>query len=127
MSDFRTPLKRARGAGSAREGVGHWWAQRITAIALAPLSIWFVWLTASLTGAEYEVVRAAFAHPINAALTIAFVWSLFHHGQLGLQVVIEDYVHPRSLELTMLVLIRFSAFLAALAATIAVLRLVFAG
>lgn len=127
MNAFRTPLKQARGLGSAREGVGHWWAQRLTAIALAPLSVWFVWFACSLAGADYEVVRTAFAQPLNALLTIVFLWSVFHHGQLGLQVVIEDYVHPRSLEVSLIILVRFSAFLAALAATIAVLRLVFGG
>lgn len=127
MSAFRTPLKQVRGLGSPREGVSHWWAQRVSAIALAPLSLWFVWLAASLTGADYLTVRAAFAQPLNAVLTIAFLWSVFHHGQLGLQVVIEDYIHHRGLEITLMVLIRFLAFLVPLAASIAVLRLAIGG
>lgn len=125
MTAFRTPLKQVRGLGSAREGTGHWWAQRVTAMALAPLSIWFIWFAATHSGADYAALSQAVAHPLNAVLLIAFVWSLFYHAYLGLQVVIEDYVHPRAFEITLMVLIRFGAVLAGLAATIAILRLVF--
>lgn len=125
MTAFRTPLKVVRGLGSAREGTGHWWGQRVTAMALAPLSVWFLWFAVTLSGSDYTLISAAVGHPVNAVLLTAFLWSLFYHAYLGLQVVIEDYVHPRSLEITLMVLIRFGAVLAVLASTIAILRLVF--
>lgn len=125
MTAFRTPLKVVRGLGSAREGTGHWWGQRVTAMALAPLSIWFLWFAATLPDANHGTVSAALGHPLNAVLMLAFVWTLFYHAYLGLQVVIEDYVHPRALEITLMVLIRFGAVLAVSSATIAILRLVF--
>ncbi len=125
MTAFRTPLKVVRGLGSAREGTGHWWGQRVTAIALAPLSLWFLWFVATLPSSDRAVVGAALGHPLNALLMLAFVTAMFYHAYLGLQVVIEDYVHPRALEITLMVLIRFGAVLAVLSATIAILRLVF--
>lgn len=125
MSDYRTPLKRVRGLGSAREGVGHWWSQRLTAIALLPLSLWFMWLATSLSGADYMTVRETLASPMQAIPMILFIYALFHHGQLGLQVVIEDYIHERPVELGMLILVKFLALAAGLTATIAVLILIF--
>ena len=125
MTAFRTPLKVVRGLGSAREGTGHWWVQRVTAIALAPLSLWFLWFLATLPSSDQAVVGAALGHPLNALLMLSFITAMFDHAYLGLQVVIEDYVHPRALEITLMVLIRFGAVLAVLSATIAILRLVF--
>ncbi len=125
MSDYRTPLKRVRGLGSAREGVGHWWSQRLTAIALLPLSLWFLWLSVSLSGADYMTVRETLASPMQAIPMILFIYTLFQHGQLGLQVVIEDYIHERPLELGLLILVKFLALAAGLTATIAVLILIF--
>lgn len=125
MSEYQTPLKRARGLGSAREGVGHWWAQRLTAIALIPLSLWFLWLIIALDTSDYASIRASFAQPLHAIPLMVFVWALFHHGQLGVQVVIEDYVHYRPAEISLLVLVKFLAFAAALTATIAILLLLF--
>ncbi len=125
MTAFRTPLKVVRGLGSAKEGSGHWWGQRVTAMALAPLSVWFLWFASTLPDVTHGTVSAALGHPLSAVLLLAFVWSLFYHAYLGLQVVIEDYVHPRALEITLMVLIRFAAVLAVLASTIAILRLVF--
>ncbi|HWS26970.1 MAG TPA: succinate dehydrogenase, hydrophobic membrane anchor protein [Xanthomonadales bacterium] len=125
MTAFRTPLKVVRGLGSAREGTGHWWVQRVTAIALAPLSLWFLWFLATLPSSDQAVVGAALGHPLNALLMLSFITAMFYHAYLGLQVVIEDYVHPRALEITLMVLIRFGAVLAVLSATIAILRLVF--
>jgi len=125
MTAFRTPLKVVRGLGSAREGTGHWWSQRVTAIALAPLSLWFLWFLATLPSSDQAVVGAALGHPLNALLMLSFITAMFYHAYLGLQVVIEDYVHPRALEITLMVLIRFGAVLAVLSATIAILRLVF--
>src|SRR5262245_42008023 len=93
MNDYRTPLSRARGLGSAKEGVHHWWAQRITAVALIPLVVWFAISLIMMSGAEYAAVRAWIGSPVvMVLLTLTIVIGL-HHGQLGMQEVIEDYVH----------------------------------
>ena len=120
---LRSPLGRVRGLGSAKEGVGHWWAQRVTAIALAPLSIFFVSLVIYLMNDDYSAVRATLANPLVAILLMSFVVSLFYHGQLGLQTIIEDYVHARSAEITLLLLVKFSSFLGALASVLALARI----
>ena len=122
VKDLRNPLKRARGLGSAQSGVGHWWTQRITAAGLIFLGIWFVIFVLGLLHADFATAKAAVAKPWNALLLIAFSLSTFWHAVLGLQVVIEDYVHTRWLEVTSLVLIKFVAVLGALASVLAVLR-----
>ena len=94
-------------------------------LALAPLSIWFLWFVATLPSADHATVSAALGQPLSALLMLAFVFTLFYHAYLGLQVVIEDYVHPRALEITLMVLIRFAAVLAVLSTAIAILRLIF--
>ncbi|MGC2856495.1 succinate dehydrogenase, hydrophobic membrane anchor protein [Novispirillum sp. DQ9] len=90
---MRSPLGRARGLGSAKEGVHHWWSQRLTAVAMVPLIFWFVVAVIGNVGADYDAMRAWLGAPINATLLILLLVALFHHAQLGLQVVIEDYVH----------------------------------
>jgi succinate dehydrogenase / fumarate reductase membrane anchor subunit len=127
MSDLRNPLQRARGLGSAKDGVQHWWRQRVTAAALLVLGIWFVLLVLSLLHGGYAAAHAALTHPLNAALMIAFLITLFWHMQLGVQVVIEDYVHTRWVGLLLQILVRFFAVLAALLAIIAVLRIALGG
>lgn len=122
-NDLRNPLKRARGLGSAQSGVGHWWAQRLTAAALVLLGTWFVLTVLSLLHADYASAHAMVAKPWNAVLLIAFVITAFWHAVLGLQVVIEDYVHTRWKEISLLVLIKFLAVLGALASVLAVLRI----
>ena len=121
--DLRNPLKRARGLGSAQFGVSHWWTQRTTAMALIVLGVWFVILVLGLLHDDYATARAAVAKPWNAVLLIAFLVSMFWHAVLGLQVVIEDYVHTRWKEVTLLVVIKFIAVLCVLAGTLAVLRI----
>jgi succinate dehydrogenase / fumarate reductase membrane anchor subunit len=123
VKDRRNPLKIARGLGSAQSGVEHWWSQRVTAAALVLLGIWFVVLVLSLSHADYATARAAVARPWNALLLIAFVIIMFWHAVLGLQVVIEDYVHTRWKEVVLLVAIKFLAVLGTLAAVLAVLRI----
>lgn len=126
-SDLRTPLSRARGLGSAKEGVHHWWAQRITAIALIPLVVWFAVSLVMLSGADYQVVRAWIGSPLVMVLLILTIGIGLHHGQLGVQVVIEDYVHSDGWKLAFIVAVRFVAVLFGLAATLAVLRIGFGG
>ena len=126
-SDLRTPLSRARGLGSAKQGVHHWWAQRITAVALIPLVAWFAISLIMMSGADYLVVRAWVGSPVvMVLLTLTIVIGL-HHGQLGLQVVIEDYVHSDGWKLALIVLIRFTAVFFGLAAIVAILRIGFGG
>jgi succinate dehydrogenase / fumarate reductase membrane anchor subunit len=120
--DFQHPLKRARGLGSAQSGVSHWWTQRVTAAALVFLSIWFVVTVLSLLHADYASARAVVAKPWNALLLVAFVLTVCWHAVLGLQIVIEDYVHTRWKEVALLVLVKFIAVLGTLATLMAVLR-----
>jgi succinate dehydrogenase / fumarate reductase membrane anchor subunit len=120
---FRHPIKNARGLGSAKDGVHHFVVQRVSAVALLFLSIYFIGFVISLIGADYTSARAAVAHPFNAVLLIAFLIATFWHGQLGLQVVIEDYVHAPWLAVTSQLAIKFVCVLAALASILAVVRI----
>jgi succinate dehydrogenase / fumarate reductase membrane anchor subunit len=123
VKDRRNPLKIARGLGSAQSGVDHWWIQRVTAAALVLLGLWFVVTVLCLLHADYTTARATVAKPWNALLLITFVLTMFWHAVLGLQVVIEDYVHTRWKEVVLLVTIKFLAVLGALAGVLAVLRI----
>lgn len=126
MSDFdpmRAPLKNARGLGSAKQGTQHFIIQRITALALLVLVIYFVALLVSLVGADYASARAAVAHPVNAVLLIVLLIAMFWHGQLGMQVVIEDYVHPPGKAMVFQLLVIFVCVLAAVASIFAVVRI----
>ena len=90
---LRTPLSQARGLGSAKTGTSHWWAQKVTSVALLPLTIWFVVVCVSFVGKDYQHVYAWMENPINGALMIALIGAMFYHMALGIQVVLEDYVH----------------------------------
>lgn len=115
MTELRSSLGRARGLGSAKEGVGHWWAQRVTAIALVPLSIWFVVAMISLIGADLATFEEWIGMFGNALLMILTVLVLFYHAHLGMQVVIEDYVHGEAPRVATLLIVKF--VLASLAAS----------
>ena len=121
--DTRSDIARARGLGSAKEGVRHWWAQRLTALALVPLSIWFVAGTVALAGASHAEAAAWIAQPVNATLMVLTLGLAIHHGQLGLQVAIEDYVHAEGAKLAWLIVLKLLALVLALAGILAVLRL----
>lgn len=123
QDSLRTPLKIARRLGSSKSGVHHWWLQRVTAIALIPLSIWFLFLMGALMDASYPIVLATIAQPVRAIFLIVLSICLFWHGALGLQVIIEDYVHTRWLEITLQIALRFGAVLGALACVLAVLAI----
>ena len=125
--DLRTPLARARGLGSAKAGVHHWWAQRLTAIALIPLVVWFAISLVMMSGADYGAVRAWIGSPVVMVLLILTIAVGLHHAQLGIQVVIEDYVHSEGVKLALIVAIKFIAVLFGLAATVAILRIGFGG
>jgi len=120
---MRSPLGRAIGLGSAKEGVQHWWAQRITAVALVPLAVWFVIVVVKLAGAD----RAAFVdwvrQPLPAVFLILLLVATFYHGALGLQVVIEDYVDKETERLGLLIVMRLAAIMLAALGIFAVLKL----
>lgn len=126
MSDFRSPLSRARGLGSAKSGVHHWWVQRLTAIALIPLVVWFAISLVMLSGADYAVVRAWIGSPLVMVLLILTIGIGLHHGQLGLQVVWEDYTEG-GLRVAMIVLTKFIAVVFGLGAIVAIMRIGFGG
>lgn len=121
--DLRHPLKRARGLGSAKDGTGHFIIQRITAIALAFLSIYVVGLVIAMIGADYAAMRAAVAHPANATLLVAFLIATFWHTKLGMQVIIEDYIHTPGLAAVSQLAVIFICVLAGLASVLAVIRI----
>jgi succinate dehydrogenase / fumarate reductase membrane anchor subunit len=123
MADLRSPLARVRGLGSAKEGTHHWWAQRLTALALIPLTIWFVVSIIMLTGADHAAAAAWAGSLWPAALLILTIAMTFHHGQLGLQVVIEDYVHNEAVKLAMILLVKGLALLLSVVAIAAIARI----
>ena len=122
-SDLKTPLKRARGLGSAKSGTHHFIVQRVTAVALIPLTIWTVFLALALVHADYAGARAIVHQPFAAVWLTAFVIAVFWHAQLGLQVVIEDYVHTRWLEVTAQLAIKFLCVIGALISVLAIVRI----
>jgi succinate dehydrogenase / fumarate reductase membrane anchor subunit len=125
--NLRTPIARARGLGSAKEGVGHWWAQRVTAAALVPLALWFAVSMVSVARADYMSAVEWIGRPFNTAMLVLFLATTFHHAQLGLQVVIEDYVHHEGAKIASLMAMKFVVILWGVAAIIAVLRIAFGG
>jgi succinate dehydrogenase / fumarate reductase membrane anchor subunit len=120
---LRSPLGRVLGRGSAGEGVGHWWVQRVTAVALLPLTAWFgiSLLTRSLQ--SYEAMRGWLGQPWVAVFSLVLVLTLAWHSKLGVEVVVEDYVHGKGAKTTLLLLSTFVHVLAAVAGSVAILLL----
>ncbi|UUP17476.1 succinate dehydrogenase, hydrophobic membrane anchor protein [Nitratireductor thuwali] len=127
MSDMRTPLNRVRGLGSAREGTEHFWRQRLTAISNLPLVIFFVGFVVLYNGASYEEVRGALANPF-VALVIAFtLLSILYHMRIGMQVIIEDYVHGEGAKIALLVLNTFFPIILGVSALYALIKIALGG
>ena len=124
-SSLRSPLGRVRGLGSAKDGTGHWWAQRLTALALIPLILWFVVSVIVMTGADYPAVAAWIASPLVAGLLVLLIAATFYHASLGLQVVIEDYVHHEMTKMLSVLVVKALAILLALSGILSVLTLLF--
>ncbi|WP_292997587.1 succinate dehydrogenase, hydrophobic membrane anchor protein [Nevskia sp.] len=120
---LRSPLSQARGLGSAKEGVGHWWMQRMTAIALIPLSLWFVFSVARFPLLDYATMIAWIKSPLVAVALVLYFAAMFYHAALGVQVVIEDYVGNEGVKLVSIVLSKFALFAFGAAAVFAVLKI----
>jgi succinate dehydrogenase / fumarate reductase membrane anchor subunit len=122
---LRSPLGRALGMGSAKDGTGHWWAQRVSAVALVPLTLWFLYSLLVLPALDYGTVKAWLALPISSFLAALAVAVLTHHSYLGTTVVVEDYVHAAGLKVATLLLLRFLYVLFGGAGIFAILRVAF--
>jgi len=121
---MRSPLARAMGLGSAKGGVGHWWAERVSAVALIPLTLWFVASIIAHTGSDYAAFIAWLRTPLVSIFMILLLIALFYHTALGLQVVIEDYVHS-GVKFAVVIGVRLGCFALAIAGIAAILHIVF--
>ena len=119
---LRSPLGRVLGTGSAKDGTGHWWAQRVTAVALIPLTLWFFFSLLLLPALDYETVRVWLAQPFSSLLAVLSIAVLTYHSYLGTTVIVEDYVHSGSGRVVSLLLLRFLYVLIGGASIWAVLR-----
>jgi len=122
---YQSPLARARGLGSAKEGSHHWWRQRVTAVALFPLTLWFAVALSQLPAASHSEVVSWMSQPWNSVLLLAFILLTIYHAMLGLQVVMEDYVHHDGMKVAGMLGVRLVSAFLALASSFALLRIVF--
>jgi succinate dehydrogenase / fumarate reductase membrane anchor subunit len=122
---MRSALGRVRGLGSAKSGTAHWWSQRLSAIALVPLTLWFIGSLVVLAGASHGEIAAWVSSPIVASLLVLLIATTFYHSFLGLQVVIEDYVHNEPLKLATLIVVQGASFVLALIGIVSVFMLLF--
>lgn len=122
---LRSPLGRVLGRGSARDGTEHWWAERISSVALVPLTLWFLVSLLALPDLGYAAVRGWLALPISSLLAVLLVVTLAYHSHLGTTVVIEDYVHDAGLKVASLLVLRFLHVLAGGASIFALLHIAF--
>ncbi|GAB6051665.1 succinate dehydrogenase, hydrophobic membrane anchor protein [Magnetospira thiophila] len=127
MRDFRAPLARARGQGSAHEGLGHWWVQRLTSVALVPLSLWMVASVVALDGADHATFKAWLGHFGNALLMVLFIVTAMYHMALGIQVILEDYVHNGAAKYAGIILTYLGSYLLGVACILAVVGVAFGG
>jgi len=124
---LRTPIGRARGLGSAKSGTRHFWLQRVTALALVPLTLWFAASLVAMAGADHATVSAWMGGPLASALLVLTIVAGFWHASLGVQVVIEDYVHSEALKIASLVVVDFVLLVLGVASVIAVVRVAVGG
>ena len=122
---LRSPLGRVLGLGSARDGTSHWWAQRVSAVALVPLTLWFFFSLLLLPSLDYGTVKTWLALPLSSFLVVLSIAVLTYHSYLGTNVVIEDYVHATGLKVLSLLLLRFLYVLCGGASIFSVLRVAF--
>jgi succinate dehydrogenase / fumarate reductase membrane anchor subunit len=119
-----SPLKIAKGLGSAKTGLHHWWLQRLTAIALIPLTIWFVTIIAFINEADYQQSIDLISQPFNGTLLILFIIASFWHSQLGMQVVIEDYVSQKFMRVTLLIIMKYFFIFIGILSIISILKII---
>ena len=122
---LRTPLSKVKGLGAAKQGASHWWNQRLTAIALIPLAVWFSFSIALIAVADYPTVTAWIGSPFSSVLMILAIGIGFYHGYLGLQVIIEDYVANHAVKIAMLIIAALLAVLFATLGVVSVLKIAF--
>jgi succinate dehydrogenase / fumarate reductase, membrane anchor subunit len=123
MSSLQTPLHRVQGLGSSHSGTGHFWRQRITAVALVPLGLWFTFAILGLIGTNEVAVLSFLGHPWNSLLMAAFTTTMLYHMSLGLQVVVDDYVHSTGMKIFLMLLIRFVMIATAITCIFALMRI----
>ena len=122
---LRSPLGRVLGLGTAKDGTAHWWAQRVSAVALIPLTLWFMFSLLALPDLDYTTVRLWLSYPLSGFLAVLLVAAMAYHSYLGTIVVIEDYIHSAGMKLLCLLLLRFLYVLAGGAGLFAILRVSF--
>src|SRR5687768_14387163 len=122
---MRSPLRRAQGLGSAKSGFKHWWAQRVSAVALIPLTLWILGWLLALAGSDYSTFTLWIQSPVTTILMVLFLIALFCHAALGVQVVIEDYIHVDWVKIPTVVTIHLMSFGFAVAGILATLRIAF--
>lgn len=125
MGSMRSPVAKIRGLGSAQEGVHHFWVQRLSGLALVPLLLWFVWSLTCHAGSSYNDVVAWIQNPLTSVLLIITIMTVFYHSDLGLQTVVEDYVHGKGMKLFTLVTLKFMHVVLATTGVFAVLKIAF--
>jgi succinate dehydrogenase / fumarate reductase, membrane anchor subunit len=122
---IRSAFDRTRGLGSAREGVGHWWTQRVTAVALIPLTLWFAASLIARTRGDYSTLIRWLRSPFTSVLMVLLLTALFYHMALGLQVVVEDYIHSDRIKIPAVIVIHLASFALAAAGIVTTLRIAF--
>jgi succinate dehydrogenase / fumarate reductase membrane anchor subunit len=124
---LRSPLRRVLGVGPARDGTSHWWAERVSSVALVPLTLWFLFSLLLLPSLDFPVIRTWMAVPMSGFLSVLLVAVLAYHAYLGTTVVVEDYVHEHGAKMVLMVSLRFLFVLCGGASIFAVLRISFGG
>lgn len=127
MADLRSPVARARGLGSAKDGTHHWWIQRVTAVALVPLVVWFAVSLLRFAPEGQAAVRAWIASPITTVMLILAIAVGLWHAVLGVQVVIEDYIHAKGWKIGLDMAVKFAAVALTVASVVAILKIAFGG
>ncbi len=122
-----TPFKRASGLGNTRDGVHHWWMERITSVALVPLTLWVAFAVAAHAGESYASVAAWFAQPFTTTMLTLFVFTATFHASQGLTVVIEDYVHHHGIKVAALLAVKLVLVLLGTSSILSILRVAFSG